>query len=92
MASKRILLLDPNNPDDQALVADWQDGQEYDIACHVTQSAPFRFDIVSAVETHAPAEAETPEELATPTEEANKTPIAAAKSKTGNPAVDGLMQ
>ena len=84
MASKRNLSLDPSNPDDQALVADWQDGQEYDITVHVIQTAPFRFDVTSATET------EVPTEEVSPTEGADTAPM--GKSKTGNPAVDSMMK
>ena len=95
MASKRILSLDPSNPDDQALAANWQAGETVSVACSGTAAGPFKLNVETAVETHMPAEAapesETPAETSSPTEEADATPIAAAKSKTGNPAVDGMM-
>ena len=96
MASKRILSLDPNNPDDQALAGNWQAGDAVSVACSGTAAGPFKLNVETAVETHTPAEAapesETPAETAAPTEESDQTPIAAAKSKTGNPAVDGMME
>ena len=84
MDAKRTLYLDPNNSDDQALVADWQDGQEYDITVHVKQTAPFQFTVTSAAET------ETSDETAAAGEEGDKMPM--EKSKTGNPAIDSMMK
>jgi len=95
-STKRVLSLDPTNPDDQALAANWQAGETVSVACSGTAAGPFKLNVETAVETHEPAEAapesENASETAAPAEEADKTPIAAAKSKTGNPAVDGMMQ
>lgn len=45
------LTLDPSDPAMQTLVADWQDGQEYDLTIRVKQTTPFNFDVVTAAES-----------------------------------------
>jgi hypothetical protein len=56
------LTLDPSNPDAKALIADWQDGQEYDVTLHIKQTAPGTFDVMSATEAESPAETAAPDE------------------------------
>lgn len=85
MAANRLLTLDPSNPDDQTLAANWQDGQEYDIALHVRQTAPFRFEIVTATETETPGESGAGDEADT------AVPATPPRKVTGNPAVDNMM-
>lgn len=64
------------------VVKNWQDGQTYDITLSVSQTAPGKFAVLSVEENGA--DAEEPEPPAAP-------PAPVAK-KTGNPAVDGMMQ
>ena len=72
------LSLDTSDPEISSLVANWEDGQEYDVTLHIVQTAPGEFSVTSAKET------ETPAEEAAPTEESDtETP----PTKGENPAI-----
>lgn len=66
------LSVDPNDERWKDKIADWEDGQEYDVTLHVTQTAAGEFDVTALDET------ETPAEEAAPTEEPDKKKVPAA--------------
>jgi len=56
-------------------IAEWRDGQEYDLKLRVRQTAPGKFAVTTLTYDGEVAE-----------------PMEPAKSKTGNPAIDGMME
>ena len=75
------LSLDPNDPNWKKTIANWEDGEEYQLTVTVTQLSPGEFEV-----TGVTSESESPEEESDTEEEAE--PMMKGKP---NKAVRGMM-
>jgi hypothetical protein len=66
-AEDNLLSLDPNDPNWAEEIAEWEDGQEYDLDVKVRQISPGQFEVLQAVpKSESPAEEENEPETPTP--------------------------
>jgi len=69
-AEDNRLSLDPNNPDWKEAIADWEDGQEYELSVKVRQISPGEFEVIEVT-----PESESSDEEAAPEEESEPMPM-----------------